>query len=729
MQLKQMQAVENAFSNKISVIEGPPGTGKTQTILNIIVNAIINDKTVAVVSNNNSATDNVFEKLQGYGFEFIAATLGKSDNKKEFISSKQCNYPDFNSYKYDATKLHSLREELLKLQKELKEMFNDKNRVAGLKSKLSEFKIEQQYFNEFYKETYNDMLNIRNIKRIRSIQVLKLWNECQVLCEQHKNISLLFKLKSIFYYGISDMSFYKKPISGIIPAFQNLYYILKIDELKNEIIDIEHKLNAYNFKEKQKEMTNKSLAIFKNSLYEKYRHKKERQIFTENDLWIDSAKFNKEYPIIFSTTYSLRNCLSNDYLYDYVIVDESSQVDLVTGVLTLSCAKNVVVVGDLMQLPNVIPDKIKEIVKPISDCLDSCEGYKYESNSLLSSICLIIPGVPRTMLREHYRCHPKIIEFCNKKFYENQLIIMTDDHNEKDVIKVYKTVIGNHARGHLNQRQIDEIKQNIIPELGMDKDNFDIGIISPYRKQTAAMQAGLSDDIDISTVHKFQGREKNDIIISTVDNEISEFTDNPNMLNVAVSRAKNRLRLVVSDESNENTNVGDLVKYIQYNNFEIVNSDIYSVFDLLYKDYTEQRNKYLKKHKRISEYDSENLMYLLIKDVLKKKAFKKLDVIIHQPLNMLIHNPKKLNDEECKYTMNSATHLDFLIFNTLDKIPVLAIEVDGYKFHEEGTKQAGRDIMKNEILDKYNIPLLRFKTNGSQERKNLESKLNILLEL
>ena len=139
MQLKQMQAVENAFSNKISVIEGPPGTGKTQTILNIIVNAIINDKTVAVVSNNNSATDNVFEKLQGYGFEFIAATLGKSDNKKEFINSKQCNYPDFNSYKYDATKLHSLREELLKLQKELKEMFNDKNRVAGLKSKLSEF--------------------------------------------------------------------------------------------------------------------------------------------------------------------------------------------------------------------------------------------------------------------------------------------------------------------------------------------------------------------------------------------------------------------------------------------------------------------------------------------------------------------------------------------------------------------------------------------------------------
>lgn len=52
----QYQAVKNAMENQISVIEGPPGTGKTQTILNIIANLIYNDKSVAVVSNNNSAT-------------------------------------------------------------------------------------------------------------------------------------------------------------------------------------------------------------------------------------------------------------------------------------------------------------------------------------------------------------------------------------------------------------------------------------------------------------------------------------------------------------------------------------------------------------------------------------------------------------------------------------------------------------------------------------------------
>lgn len=59
----QYKAVKNAMENQISVIQGPPGTGKTQTILNIIANILMQGKTVQIVSNNNSATENVYEKL------------------------------------------------------------------------------------------------------------------------------------------------------------------------------------------------------------------------------------------------------------------------------------------------------------------------------------------------------------------------------------------------------------------------------------------------------------------------------------------------------------------------------------------------------------------------------------------------------------------------------------------------------------------------------------------
>ena len=89
------------MENQFSVIQGPPGTGKTQTILNIISNILIQGKTVLIVSNNNAATENVYEKLSSpkYNLGFIAAILGNFQNKKAFIEHQNSNYPDFSSWK------------------------------------------------------------------------------------------------------------------------------------------------------------------------------------------------------------------------------------------------------------------------------------------------------------------------------------------------------------------------------------------------------------------------------------------------------------------------------------------------------------------------------------------------------------------------------------------------------------------------------------------------------
>ena len=73
-------------------------------------------------------------------------------------------------------------------------------------------------------------------------------------------------------------------------------------------------------------------------------------------------------------------------------------------------------------------------------------------------------------------------------------------------------------------------------------------------------------------------------------------------------------------------------------------------------------------------------MYALITDIFKEKACSGLDVVCHTPLRMLLKNLSLLNDRECEYAMNPATHLDFLIFNRISKQPVLVVEVDGYGF-------------------------------------------------
>lgn len=720
----QYKAVKNAMENQISVIQGPPGTGKTQTILNIIANILMQGKTVQIVSNNNSATENVYEKLSSskYKLGFIAATLGSSKNKKRFVENQDTDYPDFSNWKINENP-DDLQRRIAEQSIRLKTVFDKQEKLACLRQELSQLVTEQEYFNQYVEESDVNTDNIKFRKKLLSKQWMELWQECQLISEEKNEIGFWFKIKGFFKYGVTDWNFYKQDISKIITTFQAMYYGEKRSELTEEIVTIEKHLNSVN-KNLLDDLCNQSMVALKDKLARKYEGKSSRKIFSKDNLWKEPYDVLDEYPVILSTTFSSRNSLNSDVVYDYLIMDEASQVDIATGALALSCARNVVIVGDTKQLPNVVTDDVKAKAKAIFDTFNVNEGYQY-TKSFLQSILDVMPNVTQTLLREHYRCHPKIINFCNQKFYRGELIIMTTDRGEEDVLSVVKTVAGNHERNHYSQRQIDVIKNEIIPKYVFNPE--ETGIIAPYKNQVEALSKEITD-IDAATVHKFQGKEKENIIISTVDDEISDFADDPYLINVAVSRAKKKLMLVVTgNEQSKERNITDLIDYIQYNNFEVAESKMYSIFDYLYKQYTEERIAYLKKHKKISEYDSENLMYSLIEEIIADNKYSSLDVVCHFPLNMLIKNPELLNEPECQYAMNTATHLDFLIYNRIGKKPVMAIEVDGYKYHKENTVQASRDLLKNHIMELYEIPLLRFKTNGSGEREKIVEMLDKLV--
>jgi superfamily I DNA and/or RNA helicase len=281
-----------------------------------------------------------------------------------------------------------------------------------------------------------------------------------------------------------------------------------------------------------------SMKLFALHLSKKYRLGEQREQFEPDILWKDFDAFTKEYPVILSTTHALRNCTKENFLYDYIIIDEASQVDIVAGGLALSCARNVVIVGDQKQLLHIVGQEIKDRIDHTFAQYPVDHAYHY-TNSLLASALMVFEEAPRTLLREHYRCHPKIIDFCNKKFYNNELVILSkDDHNSSPLVLIH-TAEGNHARGRYNQRQIDVIKNEVLPLIKTE----DIGIVSPFREQVNKLSHTIVeiDGLEIDTVHKYQGREKDVIIITTVVDKENEFADDPNLLNVAISRAKKQL--------------------------------------------------------------------------------------------------------------------------------------------------------------------------------------------
>lgn len=723
----QKTAVENALSAQVSIIQGPPGTGKTQTILNIIANAVRNGQTVAVVSNNNSATLNVAEKLEKKGLSFLTAFLGSRDNKEHFLKAQTGRYPDMSSWILTPEEKSHLTQEVTNLSRELSEMFKSKNRIAAIEQELLELAPEQHYFGEYY-NTYAQAPKDA-VEGLSSQKILSLWLEYEQHAQQESKLGLLKKISILFRFNRSALKVFLQTPELVIPYLQQQFYVVRRQELTEERAQLAKKLEQYTFGEKMAELTEKSLRLFRAELSKKFHWKEPRQRFEMQDFRGKSTAFNQEYPVVLSTTYSIKGTLNFEHIYDYLIVDEASQVDLATGVLAFASAKNIVIVGDLQQLPNVLDNKNFQDSEAVWSRYSLPEIYHFSAHSLLSSAIATWPKAPTVLLREHYRCHPKIINFCNQKFYGGKLIVMTEDHEEPDVLTMYRTAPGNHARGHLNQRQIDVIRREVLPCL--ERQGYgSIGIITPYRDQVAAIQTQLGRNLEVATVHKFQGREKDAIILTSVDNVITDFVDDPRMLNVAVSRAVKSLIVITSqDPQNDRTNYGDLARYIEYNNCAVIESSVYSVFDLLYQGYAEQRRAFLKKRGRISEYDSENLAYAVIQEILQKTEFSFVDCAAHVSLVNLVKDYSMLTEAETVYARNPLTHVDFLLFRRMDKSPLLAVEVDGAAFHAAGSVQAGRDERKNRIFEQCGIPLLRLRTDGSGEKERIEQGLRTAISI
>lgn len=721
----QMRAVKMALTNQISVIQGPPGTGKTQTILNIIANLLNDNKSVLVVSNNNSATENVLEKLSKNGFDFLVATLGKMENKEAFIANQPPLNPELSSWLKNAMTVNSAYREVRDSLVTVERVFAMQERLAICRQELAEVEVEMAH----YKQEQPDKFSNNKEVKTSSFKILKISDQLKAYAIKYQNdsIGLLKRFKRFFdkfslelrlrsSFEIKD-ELTAESIPRIVSLLDWLFYIRRVHELKSEIDDLEANLSQLNAEAMMKSLTESSMAILKASLAKRY--KEERPIIASvKDLFNNGESVLANYPIILSITFSSKSCFNSDTLFDYVIMDEASQVSVETGLLALTCAKNAVIVGDTMQLPNVITEDDRIKLDEIRKSSNIPDSYDAANHSFLSSILATIPNVPETLLREHYRCHPDIINFCNQKFYGGNLLIMTKRSDNKIHLLALTTAPGKHCRGRYNQREIDAVKIELMPLL----DNFkETGIIAPYNSQVNQFRNQIPD-IEVATVHKYQGREKDTIIMSVTDDTITEFTDNANLLNVAVSRAKNKFCLVVSGNPQElNGNIHDLINYIKYQQGIVIQSRLRSIFDYLFSHiYVYNRN-----NEPVSEYNSENLTFDLIENIrVTYPHLSHIKALCHYPMRYLVNDTQGLTEREKQYALHPSTHIDFLVINRVTKEPLLAIETDGYSFHNEKTEQFQRDQIKDKILALYGLPLLRLSTVGHGEKQKIVDMLN-----
>lgn len=542
-----------------------------------------------------------------------------------------------------------------------------------------------------------------------------------------KKLSIIDKLRFVLQYGLFDIraiNTYREEFNAYL---NHKFYELYIGKLQDEIAFIEKWLDSNNEESNLKLFVETSKKIFNAILFKKY-EELESELFTAKDYRYRFNHFVKHFPVILSSTLSLKTCISGEYLFDYLIIDESSQVDIIKSAVCFSCCRNAIVVGDSMQLSHIVSSKSNEIAKWLKKIHHIAPAYDYVEQNILNSLkCLYGDNIKSVLLKEHYRCHPKIIGFCNKKYYNDNLVIMTSADNHPFRI-VVTNVSGN--RGKHNQRQIDETELYIKEHYS---DNYGkVGVVAPYREHANLLKQQLPKRVEADTIHKYQGREKDIIIFNTVCSQINEFIDNPNLINVAVSRAVNEFIVVKPKlmKLPHGTNIGDLIRYMCYttNPAEtIVKGRICSVFDILYKEYNKALTSFIKSHKNIKGSAAEIIIHKLLQEeiLLSDSQFSSVNMVREYKLRDLIRDYKLLSEDEVAF-VNHDARLDFLLYSKIDKTPILAIEVDGVSFHDNEL-QKERDNKKNHILEIIGLPLLRLSTDGHSEKaKIIESLSNAM---
>ena len=733
--LSQKAALENALSSSISVIEGPPGTGKTQTILNLIANFIMQEKSVAVVSNNNEAVKNVIDKMTKGGYGFLLASLGNTKNQDAFFA----NIPVAQLDEWDSNQnKEELSQQLQVLSKELNHLLSLDRRCAQRRQELRAWQLEQEHFEEYYAQQDVEEMIRFPLFHANPDRILSFLAETSLAKEYSQHEKLLYKLKLVIKYRIFDHKKLQKQELSILLLLQKSFYCQTIQNIKAEIQTLENQLLQADFDTLLNKHQQCSEHLFRKHLYRSHGALPKCD-FTKRTFKENFHEFMKTFPVITSTTYALKQSIPQGYLLDYVIIDEASQVDILTGALVLSCCRNVVIVGDVKQLPQIVDSEIEQRLKQPAPI----PAYNYFQHNILSSmICLYKNSLPREILREHYRCHPQIIEFCNQKYYKGELIPYTNTILSDSPLMLYKTSAGNHMRrvtqgehkGRYNQRELDLIIEEVLSNVDFSGEHESIGFVTPYRKQANTAGAALPEDIASDTVHKYQGRERDVMIMSTVldstrDGQMGlHFVDNPQSINVAVSRAVRQFVLVTDHDLffKKGKDISDLIRYIQYNTLDkhIVESDVISIFDLLYRQYSSKLAPLKAKMKHNTRYPSEEALRVLLDDILSEPQYATYGFAQGVLLRNLINNIDKLTPKELNFINNRAS-LDFVIYYKQDKACKLVIEVDGFAYHENNPEQLQRDALKDKILSKYEIPILRLPTNGSREREKIQNYLSL----
>ncbi len=531
----QQQALNNAAKKDLSVLIGPPGTGKSYTIACIILERFLQGESVLLVTQNESAVDVVQEKLIEQ-LDISASAIIRSGNK---------------DYHHD-------------LKRKLAEILGGMHRTSGstgqgslLKDILKEIKRTEVSFIKEAEKAVKDGLFIDGLisgqlsnhwfNRFKRWLIMGRVAKQQPLAQQLSDIHALHSQRE----------------ATLAEHINNLYQTVLhgfLQENRKHLVKFDSALRA------------------RTSMGQKNRF-----------LNVDYQLLLQALPIWLSSLSALHRSLPmKPELFDLVIIDEATQCDIASCLPALHRAKRVMVVGDPKQLRHLsfLSSKKQQQILEKHGLEQLSLDLNYRDQSMIDLAATQVTSQDSVvMLDEHYRSMPDIIGFSNELFYKNQLRVMTAKPTtaKKAAIRLIQVPDGVRQNG-VNVKEvnllIDKLNeilafQQQLPEINQQS----IGILAFFREQADAIQKVLLKHYTIQTLRKhkiraatpygFQGEERDIMLISCgVDAETPNgayrYLNRPDVFNVGITRARDLQYVFVSASPEQMTSNCLLYQYIAY---------------------------------------------------------------------------------------------------------------------------------------------------------------------
>ena len=638
--IDQLRTIYNSLKYPVTYVQGPPGTGKTQTILNIVVNCLTNNKTLLITSNNNVPIDGIKEKL----------SLGKYQNKEILLPFIRLG-----------------------------------NKQSTLEALQTIKKLYSYQTTDVPKETL--LLNLKEKSKENNKLLLEKLQQYEEITDLEQNLEFIEGLLSKGSYWLLEQE--RQKLENKINAIPKI----KDEEVKGifEIIDGNFKLLQFFYYESLKyikRLRTKDYIELIEILYilDEKEQVKEFNTWLSNDRNLE--KFTKVFPIILTTNISSRR-LGQKFKFDLLTIDEAGQCDIPTSLLPISKCKNMVLIGDTNQLkPIIVFEESKN--EKLMHQFNIDKDYNYYNNSILSIYKKIDSISREILLSYHYRCGKKIIDYSNKRFYEQRLNLSAVKTNGTVKLLAVTNVnqINKNAQIEEAVAIVDYIKDNTLS---------DVFILTPFRNQedvinhylNQAKEIGAIDSsISCGTIHKVQGQENKTIIISTaISKKTTQKTydwikNNSELINVGITRAKENL-IVVTDLyaidilSKKEDDLYALISYAITNGTTEIAQSTVNKFTIGFSNNSKFEDEF---YKTMQHYCS-------LKDTRFKRNVKVIDLFPEEKNNKLVNKKE----------------FDGVLFQ--NNSPKVVFEINGQE-HYSNKRTMQSDSIKMDLLAQKDIHLL-----------------------